>query len=123
MGLRSGGVEGSFFAADGALVAYDPSVRQPGAGACIVRREAFVQFLEENDLEVFWTILGEKMILGGGLGEPDPRRMEINGVLRLRQRKLVAAKPLVHYFSKAGKRTRVDCPRRLRGRRKAGGSL
>ncbi len=80
MNLCWNGVEGSFFDEKGQLIAYDPSVREPGPSVLLIRWDAFMSFLEQNDYAVLWTIFGEKGLIGGGIGEHIWKgRVELNG--------------------------------------------
>lgn len=114
MQLRWNGDEGRFYSRTGTLIAYDPSIRMQGPSACLVNRELFMQYLEQHELEIFWTILGEKIIIGGKHDELSPGRTEINVALRLKEGKLVASPPIVEFF--APSRTK---PTRIR-RQKSG---
>ena len=80
MGLRWKGVEGEFLDSSGGLVAFDPSVRTPGPGALLIRREALLDFLESEEYQVIWTVLGEKQLVGGAIEqERFQGRLEISG--------------------------------------------
>ena len=65
MGLRMSSREGVLVDESGQAIVFDPSVTERGPGALLVRREQFLQFLESNGLELFWTLLGEKQRIGG----------------------------------------------------------
>jgi hypothetical protein len=82
MKLRWNGQEGLFFDESGILTAFDPSVRDTGPGALLVRRDSFFLFLQDNDYEVFWTILGEMNDYSGGYDENWKGRLEISGAYR-----------------------------------------
>jgi hypothetical protein len=71
MGLHWNRIEGFFFDNTGQLIAFDPSVREPGPGVLLVRRDAFLEFLEEHGYAVMWTLLGERRLIGGGIGHRD----------------------------------------------------
>jgi hypothetical protein len=43
----------------------DPSVREPGPGAALVDREAFLAFLTRASLEAVWIVTAEKEVYGG----------------------------------------------------------
>lgn len=82
MGLQWAGVEGRFENSEGQLTAFDPSVFESGPGAILVRQDAFRKYMKENDLELFWTLLGEKQLIGdwsrNSLGW-----LEVSGAYRL----------------------------------------
>lgn len=81
MKLRWNGVEG-FFEQAGRLIAFDPSVREVGPMACLINREALLEFLDQNGYDILWTFLGEKIILNGN---PLHARLELSGALRLKE--------------------------------------
>jgi len=89
MGLRWNGVEGHFFDDKGNLIAFDPSTRASGPGALLMNRDALLSFLNDNDYDVLWTILGEKAIIGGGMPWPALMgRLEISGAYRIDEDKI-----------------------------------
>lgn len=87
-GWRWSGTEGRFVDPGGCLVAMDPSVETPGPGALLVRREAILRVLEENDCEILWTVLGHKQVLPAGFAADSVGWLEVNGAYRLREGKL-----------------------------------
>ena len=90
MGLRWNGVEGQFFDNQGNLIAFDPSIRSPGPAALLMNRDVFLKFLNDNGYDVFWTILGEKNIMGSGLLSHDnwKGRLEFSGTYRIHENKV-----------------------------------
>lgn len=46
------------------LFIYTASVNQEDGSCLSIRKDALLQFLDENNLKIFWTCLGEKQILG-----------------------------------------------------------
>ena len=70
MQLRRLGPEGELCDPYGNLVAFDPSVTVPGPGTLLISRDAFLEFLDENGYAVFWTLLGEKLVIGGSPVQP-----------------------------------------------------
>jgi hypothetical protein len=62
MGLRVHGRRGDFVDEKGNLVTFDPSTREAGHGALLVRAANLREFLQRENLAVFWTLLGEKNI-------------------------------------------------------------
>ena len=92
MELSWNGIEGSFFDQDSKLIAFDPSVRAPGPGALLIKKEAFLKFLNANGYEILWTVLGEKNILGSASSREEwPGRLEISGAYRLEQEKVTGS--------------------------------
>lgn len=71
---------GRFLSGD-SLIAFDPSTYKNGPSALLVSFEAFRKFLDEKEMDVVWTVLGEKLIVerGGGSAE----RLLVSGVYEL----------------------------------------
>jgi hypothetical protein len=82
MRLRWSGIEGSYLDQDGNVAAFDPSVFEHGPGALLVRQDALEKYLAENNLEVFWTVMGEKQLVGSW-SRNEAGWLEIDGVYRL----------------------------------------
>jgi hypothetical protein len=66
MRLFWNGQEGHYIDSVGKLTVFDPSVYEAGPSVLLVRKDAFFQFLQENDLAVLWTVRGEKNAYGNG---------------------------------------------------------
>ena len=54
-----------------------------------MRRDAFEQFLVDNGLELFWTVLGEKQLIGGGGHANESGWLQFSGVYRLTRQGIV----------------------------------
>ena len=80
----------SFFDNQGNLIAFDPSIRTSGPGALLMNRDVFLKFLNDNGYDIFWTILGEKNIMGGSLLSHDnwKGRLEFSGAYRIHENKV-----------------------------------
>ena len=52
------------------MIFHDPSTAEPGPGAALVDKNAFLKMLEENDLSAIWIIAGEKNIYNGSFTDP-----------------------------------------------------
>jgi hypothetical protein len=63
------------------LTAFDPSVFESGPGALLVRKDALQQYLTDNGLELFWTVTGEKQLVGGD-SRDNSGWLHISGVYR-----------------------------------------
>jgi hypothetical protein len=66
MKLLWNGEEGYYVTADGELTAFDPSVTETGPSVLLVKKDAFLKFLQDNDLALLWTVRGEKNAYGNG---------------------------------------------------------
>jgi hypothetical protein len=63
--LQYSKIEGQLLSKDGQTICFDPCTMHPTHSCLVVRKKDFIQRLEENNLNVFWTVLGEKQIIGG----------------------------------------------------------
>lgn len=63
--LHWNGDEGRWFDLEGKLLAYDPAVRQNGPHGLLFEQSRLTKFLSDHKLNIFWTILGEKRMIGG----------------------------------------------------------
>jgi len=90
IGLHWNGIEGCFFDMTGQLVAFDPSVREPGPGVLLIRRDVFLEFLEEHGYSVMWTLLGQRRLIGGSIG-PDNWKGDIviSGAYRVGEDRII----------------------------------
>ena len=78
-----------FYDNQGNLIAFDPSVRTPGPGALLINRDVFLKFLNDNDYDLLWIILGEKNIIGSRLSPEDWKgRLELTRIYRIHQHNL-----------------------------------
>ncbi|MBP7845404.1 MAG: hypothetical protein KA116_11390 [Proteobacteria bacterium] len=68
MGLNYGKIDGHFVDNEGSIVAFDLSHEPSGI---VVQKERFSQFLTQNKLGIFWTVISEKDFLGGGFRHED----------------------------------------------------
>ena len=84
MELTQDYVDGRFFDKDGDLVAFDPKVFDDNAPSCIlIKKDKLVDFLKGKNYALFWTLLGEKNIIGERtIGQP-LGWLEINGAFTL----------------------------------------
>jgi len=80
--MKYGDVEGEYFDNEHNLICYNPSVKYNSKQYLLIREEPLLKFLKENELEIFWTILGEKQILGGDF-KGFHGRLDFSGVYHL----------------------------------------
>jgi hypothetical protein len=84
MGMHWSGSAGRFCDKNNQLVAFDPSTQQFGPGALLIHRNTLLRFLDQNEYEILWTLLGERRSIGGGFDPRDyPGLTVISGVYRL----------------------------------------
>ncbi len=88
--LQYSKIEGQLLSKDGHMICFDPCATQPTHSCLIVRKNDLVQKLEENNLNIFWTVLGEKLIIGGDHRNRDEwlGRLNISGVVHYDKDKL-----------------------------------
>jgi len=79
MKMKYSDKDGEYLDQNNNLICYNPSVEYNTKQYLLIRKEPLQKFLQENDLEIFWTLLGEKQILGGDL-EYFHGRLDFSGV-------------------------------------------
>ncbi len=94
MKLTQNFTDGRFFDKNGELVAFDPSVFNENVPRHVfIRKDKLIDFLIRKNYTLFWTLLGEKNLIGGGgIGQP-LGWLEINGAYTLNgQNKIIGLK-------------------------------
>lgn len=74
MSLSYGEREGEFINNTGEVVCFEASVYNGSKSYLLIKKEPFNKYLEDNNLQVFWSVLGEKQIISGNTG-----RLEFSG--------------------------------------------
>ena len=64
MNLIWKGEEGIYRDKVGEVVAMDPSVNKTGPGSLLINKKTLIEFLEREQMTLFWTLYGEKRVLG-----------------------------------------------------------
>jgi hypothetical protein len=81
LGLHWNGDGACFCDHRGEVIAFDPSVTTSGPSALLVRKEALVEFLNNQGYDILWVILGEKAVVGGSMsGAEWPGKLQLYGV-------------------------------------------
>jgi hypothetical protein len=88
MSLRWSGGNFRYVDSSNELTALDPSVEEAGPSALLVSKEKLTRFLKENQLVLVWTVLGERLLVGGHSQEWHGR-MELSGVYGLQDRSVI----------------------------------
>jgi hypothetical protein len=84
MSLEWSACDGIFCDLSGKDIAFDPAAKEAGPHALLVRQDEFHEFLSENDLSFFWTILGAKQGMNSGRSHDDWNgELRINGLYQL----------------------------------------
>lgn len=74
--------EGQFVNKKGEMICFDPSATNDTLSCLLIRKLDLLKVLAENDLEIIWTSIGEKMVSGGNFSKKDyVGRMNISDVL------------------------------------------
>lgn len=85
--LQYSKIEGQFLNKDGQMICFDPCVTQPTCSCLIVRKNDLIQELEEKNLNIFWTVLGEKEIIFEDFNDQNEslRPLDISGVIHYKK--------------------------------------
>ncbi|HMS39104.1 MAG TPA: hypothetical protein PKE69_02675 [Pyrinomonadaceae bacterium] len=67
MDLDFGKKEGDFINKNGEVICFDPSVFNKSQSYLLIKKKPFLEFLKENELEVFWAVEGEKNVIGNDI--------------------------------------------------------
>lgn len=92
LGLHWASPRFAYAEADDSIVARDPTSDEPGPSALIIQSDALITFLQRENLDIVWTVLGEKMVYGSGIARQSPR-LVVSGALTLE-----AGDVRLHYF-------------------------
>lgn len=86
--------DGKFFDKNGELITFDPGIFDANMSRCIfIRKNKMIHFLKNNGYALFWTLLGEKNIIGGYSIGRQFGRLEINGAYTLsKKNKIIGVK-------------------------------
>ena len=68
LAIRWSGLGADFVDSGGQVVAQDPTVHADGPSALLLREDPLREFLAREKLTICWAVLGEKRVLGAGLG-------------------------------------------------------
>ncbi len=80
MGFKYGQKEGEFMDSSNELQCFAANVYHDSKSYLLVKKAPLLKFLQENNLKIVWTILGEKQIIGGRSFDNNyPGRLEISG--------------------------------------------
>ncbi|WP_447926509.1 AVAST type 2 anti-phage system protein Avs2 [Vreelandella sp. EE27] len=67
MELKNGKTEGSYEDKDGNIVCFATEALNDSRTHLLIKKEEFLKMLNENKLEIVWTLLGEKGVIGGSI--------------------------------------------------------
>jgi hypothetical protein len=84
MKMRYNKKEGYLYNEKNELICFDPSIYTKSISCLLIRKLDFVDFLKDNNLGIFWTVTGEKLIVGGNINRDNYLgRLIINGFAHL----------------------------------------
>jgi hypothetical protein len=83
MNLRWNGIEGHLFDERGELIAFDPSVNNPGPRALLLNKTKFLRFLNQCGYDILWIVYGEKYDYYYSPGPNWEGRVEVSGAYRM----------------------------------------
>ncbi|SMO38087.1 AVAST type 2 anti-phage system protein Avs2 [Fodinibius sediminis] len=82
LNLVNGTKEGQFNNSKGELICFDPSIYNDSISGLLVKKLPLINFLEENDLTIFWQVFGEK-IGSRGVSDQYDGRLNVYGIYGL----------------------------------------
>jgi|ERR1700733_9114051 hypothetical protein len=84
MALHGSGEDGVFCDISDKVIAFDPTVNEVGPHALLMRQEEFEEYLSANNFSFFWTVLGAKQGMHGGMSREEWNgELQISGVYQL----------------------------------------
>jgi len=89
MNLRYSRNEGEFLDSSDEIICFAANVYHKSKSLLLIKKDPFLKYLEENGLNIIWTILGEKQIIGGRtFGSDYVGRLEISGTVYFEKEKI-----------------------------------
>ena len=79
MKLNESDIEGEFLDENNKIVCFDPSVQNNSFSSLLIKKNSFIEFLQNNNLQIIWILLGEKQIIGGHAYD-SPSFLNISGM-------------------------------------------
>jgi hypothetical protein len=98
MDLHHKHLDGRFFNKQANLVTLATSIFEDTfPSALLIDKQAFINFLNKNGYTIFWTLLGEKQLIGGSLSREDfVGRLKISGAYTMN----MSGKVVGNYYAK-----------------------
>ena len=81
--LRWHGKHADYCDEDGKKAVFDPTAKELGPDATLMREDLLRKYLGERDLDLCWVVVGEKNITGGDAVDVYHGRLKISGAFRL----------------------------------------
>jgi hypothetical protein len=83
LGLRWNGLGAEYVNEEGNLVVYDPTARESGPSALLIKYEALKKFLDQEELTICWAFFGDKIVLGTRTDKNALARLSLSGAFIL----------------------------------------
>ncbi len=71
--------------------------------ALFIKKKFLLEFIEENELDVVWTVLGEKQKITDGFGRDFPGRAEFSYTYYINEKEEVSRNHKVYNIMEAGR--------------------
>ena len=81
MGMRYSDTDGELLDADGDLLCFDACANHDSHEYLLVRKDAFIRYLQSNHKKIVWTLIGEKNLRGSMI--PHSEWLDISGTYYL----------------------------------------
>ena len=85
------------------IIAENEAYEQVLAMVRLLKKKFLLEFIEENELDVVWTVLGEKQKITGGFGRDFPRRAEFSYTYYINEKEEVSRNHKVYNIMEAGR--------------------
>jgi hypothetical protein len=85
MGLKATKEMSEFVNENNELCCFSPSITNKDKAFLLINKRMFLDYLKSNNLEIIWTILGEKNIIGGPRSTEYSDRLKISGAYKMCQ--------------------------------------
>jgi len=107
--MRYSKQEGHFIDKDGEVICFDPSIYYESNPYLMVRKDKLMQFLSENGLTIFWTLIGEKQVITPSFGKDDSVGvMQFSGYVTLDSTGIINVKDAEHDFEIYNKKVKIE---------------
>ena len=82
--------EGEFIDENNEKICFAANVNNNSRSFLLIKKKPFLEYLEKKGLDIFWTILGEKQIIGGiSIRDDFWGRLDISGLYYLENNKII----------------------------------
>jgi len=89
MGLKSSLREGEFLNSEGELYCFSTSVYHNSKDFLLIRKQPFLEYLNDNNLKIIWAVSGEKNVIGGIPRDKSYGRLYVSGAFYLDENNII----------------------------------